>query len=135
MNINKSIAEEYIFNKDLTVGGYPISNIISESNETNKLIGGGDILENEYVNHTRFENLVLPVGLAMFSIKEIQQIGGYQTSQSSRTKSTIEGSVDPDVHGKFIEYIKPNKYKYNRSRETQANKPHKKNESKKKSKN
>lgn len=119
-DIIKSVSEEYIFNSEGKVGGYPISNLIDEYNETNKILGGGDVLNADYVNYKRFENLVMPIGLTSFSINDFpNQIGGYQPSQKSKSKSTIEGSIDPDVHNRFIKEISVEKY---RNRKTQINK-------------
>jgi len=109
--INKSITEEYVFNKDMTVGGYPVSKLIDEYNETNKILGGGDVLNTNFVNYKRFENLILPVGLTSFSTTEYPiQIGGYQTSQTSKSNSTIQGSIDPTVHNEFIKEITKERY-------------------------
>jgi hypothetical protein len=109
-NINKSITEEYVYNNGMNVGGYPISKLIDEYNETNKIIGGGDVLNDNFINYKRFENLVLPAGLISFTNNEFPlQIGGYQTSKST-SKSTIEGSIDPDVHYNLLERATMKKY-------------------------
>lgn len=122
--MQKSITEEYIFNEQRTVGGYPISNLVDKINETNKIIGGGNVLDTAYVNHSRFENLVLPVGLVTFS--HDSQIGGYQPSKTSKTKSISAGVIDPEVHGYFFD-----KFVDKRKRNTQKNWPIIKNKSKK----
>jgi hypothetical protein len=117
--MDNSIAEEYIFNGDKTVGGYPISNLINVENDANKMIGGGDVLDQVFVNHKRFENLVVPVGLACFSFNDYnKQIGGYQPGLSikSKSKSKSVDVISPEIHQELIDEVVYKKY--NRLRNT-----------------
>jgi len=115
LHINKSVAQEYVFNNNNTAGGYPMENLINAINEINIIVGGENVSENSYVNHKRFENLVLPIGLATFSFGEPEvQYGGYQVSKSSKSKSTTTTSVneiDSAIYDGFVYQSSPQKYK------------------------
>jgi hypothetical protein len=116
LHINKSVAQEYVFNKNHTAGGYPMEKLINTANEINIIVGGKNVSENNYVNHKRFENLVLPIGLATFSFGEPEiQHGGYQLSKSSKSNSSTTtasvNEIDSAVYDGFVYQTSPQKYK------------------------
>jgi len=101
--------EKYVYNQFGTtlVGGYPIQELLKkeEHKYSGQMVGGGS-------QHTRFENLVIPVGLLAFSDE-------YFNSSDSQTDVTMEGGgkkatikvnkdcevIDPKLFDKVFDMI------------------------------
>jgi len=98
MNILPSIAEKYVFEMDsmgLMKGGYFINDFIQEENKKQMKIEGGSLN-----GFSRFENLVVPIGLIRMNHEEF--LGG-----EKRKEIISEEVISNDHFDKLLNFLSP----------------------------
>ena len=97
MNLAPSILEEYIYQSDPTMGGYPIVHYIKENNQ------GTD----------RFKDLVIPIGLVLYS--------GQQDVQPKCKQCKVHDVISDDAFENLFNRIHHKRPKRSQNNKTRKN--------------
>ena len=101
MNLAPSILEEYIYQSDPTMGGYPITNYIKPNYQSGSI--GTD----------RFKDLVIPIGLVLYS--------GQQDMQPKCKQCKVHDVISDDAFENLFNKIHHKRPKYTRNNKTRKN--------------
>ena len=96
MNLAPSILEEYIYQTDPTMGGYPIANYIKSNTQ-------GDSIGTD-----RFKDLVIPIGLVLYS--------GQQDMQPKCKECKVHDVISDDAFENLFNKIHHKRAKNNKTR-------------------